>query len=250
MVNLLLANWFEALAPLLVFAFWILRAFMEAKGKSEPEYEVPEELVEIDQAEANEPAEARFGAEPEMALDRGGPDPMRSEVDDFLRRLEQQAGVVRPEQAAQRPPNRAELIEQRRAEARQRREEKQRRAAERRARRAGSVSESETVSEHVQQHVGRLKESQLAENASHMGEKLAQTDERMEARLQKKFDHKLGKLAARSNERRDKAAQAADDARAADNAAAKSIADMLANPEGVRNAVLLNEILTRPADRW
>ncbi|MEM6329895.1 MAG: hypothetical protein AAF790_06570, partial [Planctomycetota bacterium] len=183
-----------------------------------------------------------------------------------------QSGGATAPRASGRKPSAAEQMEQRRAEARARRAEERRRIAERRAAqqrtleqqraleaektrrpsadagsRAGSRAEArgESVEDHVREHIGRLRESQLAENASHLGEQLAQTDERMAARLHEKFDTKLGRLGERASDPSQPAAGAT-----GDGDIAGSIAEMLANPEGVRNAVLLNEILQRPTDRW
>ncbi|MGI9455676.1 MAG: hypothetical protein ACR2NU_03895 [Aeoliella sp.] len=102
-----------------------------------------------------------------------------------------------------------------------------------------------TVAGHVAKH---LDSTQFAERASQLGEEVSHTDERLEARLQEKFDHGLGTLSARR-----KAREASDDL-LKEAAAAPSLAgdlvEMLSSPQGVKQAILMNEILTRPADRW
>ena len=107
------------------------------------------------------------------------------------------------------------------------------------------IDSGETVAEHVSSH---LKRGKLAEHSSRLGEQVAQADERVEARLHQKFDHTLGDLPARRAQR-----EAADKKRREKNettSLAEELAAMLATPQGVRQAVILHEVLSRPADRW
>jgi hypothetical protein len=107
------------------------------------------------------------------------------------------------------------------------------------------IDRGETVAEHVAEH---MKRGEFDERVSHLGEELSQTDERLEARLHQKFDHGLGNLAARRRVREaedlvkrdlDQAPKLAD-----------SLLDLLSTPQGVQQAVILNEVLSRPTDRW
>ena len=76
-----------------------------------------------------------------------------------------------------------------------------------------------------------------------------QADENMEAHLHQVFDHKLGHL------RKDNIAEgpaprvaSASDTRVSE--AASSIANMLRSPASLRNAIILNEIMTPPRHLW
>lgn len=107
------------------------------------------------------------------------------------------------------------------------------------------IERGESVAEHVAEH---LKKGAFDERASHLGEDLALTDERLEARLHQKFDHGLGSLAARRQ------------AREAEDLALKNVPrpgslagdvlTLLSTPQGVQQAVILNEVLKRPTDSW
>lgn len=97
----------------------------------------------------------------------------------------------------------------------------------------------ESVAEHVEQH---LQTTAFEARAAHMVDDLARADREREAHLKKTFEHKVGRLAAGSQESQP-AAQPI-------SVAPANIAAMLRNPQNVRDAIVLNEILQRPADRW
>ncbi len=97
---------------------------------------------------------------------------------------------------------------------------------------------ADSIAAHVQQFDTRI-----------LGERSGQpTQAEQESRLlqshvQQTFDHQLGRLAQRTPD-----APTAGESPAP--ISAESIAELLANPENVRGAVVLNEILQRPTDRW
>lgn len=72
-----------------------------------------------------------------------------------------------------------------------------------------------------------------------------QADERLEARLHSTFDHAVGRLDDSPGFAGDRAAE-----NEADRRAAQEILKLLQNPQGVRQALMLREILDRPVDRW
>jgi hypothetical protein len=86
--------------------------------------------------------------------------------------------------------------------------------------------------------------SNLPEQPPHLGKRIIEEDEQFDIQLKAKFDHTVGTLSESS-----KKPQTADAAPAPTTPAAQ-IAALLANPEGVRQAIVLNEILRRPSDRW
>jgi len=90
--------------------------------------------------------------------------------------------------------------------------------------------------------------SDVTERA-HQLTKLDQADEQMEARVQSHFNRKLGSLEATVSV--DQTAKAKQDA---EDDAAPSLAEQLVtqfkSPAGLRQAVLMREILDRPTHRW
>lgn len=285
MPAILAANWIETLLPLIFVFIWIARAFMEAKGSAGKE-NADEDLVNLEPVdEGRRDGEFIQGradsgdrqARQQRQAKASGEDPFRSEVEEFLRRLSgEEAHQANPEQQAQAERARekqkhaqrlaAKQAEQRRREAHERRERQRREKARAKFEQAQSEptqsqqgryapaqreptpydaarERSARVGDPLRSHLGHLEESQLAENAAQLGEQLSQTDERVAERLHRKFDHKLGKLEHRED-RPDESANVVLPS------TAESLAAMLANPEGLRNAILVNEILNRPADRW
>jgi hypothetical protein len=98
------------------------------------------------------------------------------------------------------------------------------------------------VAEHVAEHVA-ARSRNLAEQASNLGRRIVQEDEQFDVQLKAKFDHPVGTLTG-------SARSAEEQILAPGTAAAANIAALLANPEGVRQAILVNEIMRRPSDRW
>lgn len=212
--------------------------------------------------------------EPQVAQARGGgqaapPEPqdaIRSEVEEFLRRVQGKPDAP-PQQAKQQPKRQPRIevldddgfgVDPRPRETRRAPRKKVHQAESTYAeaespitapqknkgiQRREGINRGESVAEHVADHMRR---GAFEERASHMGEELSQTDERLEARLHEKFDHRMGTLSARRQ------AREADDAHQKEhvNSVADNLFDLLSTPQGVQQAVLLNEILTRPADRW
>ncbi|QDU91398.1 hypothetical protein Pla175_48200 [Pirellulimonas nuda] len=226
------ADWLRALAPLLLIIFWVVRQVFEAAKGEKPQ---PQPGAKKPPVRPTPPAAAAAGR-PQNDL--------RSEVDDFLRRTGRAPENRGPEKrpaAAQpaRPPRRPRLellVEDTPEPPRRKRlsEDQQQPAS----------APTPTAFEHKvdpQRAVGdRLKhlaESQLAENAAHMGDDIAQSDERLEARLHQTFDHRLGKLQSREQ---------APAAAVAGPTPAEQLFSMLSTPSGMQQAVLLNEVLRRP----
>jgi hypothetical protein len=86
----------------------------------------------------------------------------------------------------------------------------------------------------------------LGEQTSRLGQRIIDDDQQFDVQLKAKFDHTVGTLTGSDVAT---AAQAAAAAAAASRPAAQ-IAALLASPEGMRQAVVLNEILRRPSERW
>ena len=96
------------------------------------------------------------------------------------------------------------------------------------------------VASHVAQHLDR---SEFDQRAAQLG-RVEQEERTFQAQVDQTFDHQVGHLAARSEE------PAPGVATPAAPVAAQAIAALLADPQNLRGAVVLNEILQRPTDRW
>jgi hypothetical protein len=99
------------------------------------------------------------------------------------------------------------------------------------------------VAEHVAEQVASRSQS-LAEKTAQLGQRIVTEDQQFDTQLKAKFDHAVGTLTGIP------LAPAEQPAPRPVDTPARQIATMLANPDGVRQAVLLNEILRRPSDRW
>jgi hypothetical protein len=235
------------LMALLVPLIWVVKQIADATKQAK----------ERDAAQAGAPKPA----EPQPARQAAGQqaDPLRNQVEEFLRRAGRGPQAERPrparqdieillddEAAASRPlaeplrpaaaaskttgpsmsaaPQVAPQTPARRSVAPRKRKSLAERATERAAARA----------------------SKLAEQTSHLGQRIIEDDQQFDVQLKAKFDHTVGTLTG-------SAATAAEQAAAAVSAAetpAAQIAAMLATPAGVRQAIVVNEILRRPTDRW
>lgn len=215
---LLLADWTEIIGFLVVVAFGVLRYFLTEMGEGKQKKAAPPQRR----------PQPRPGARP-----AGAQGDLRVEVEDFLRRAqglpERKAERSVDLQPADDPPSR--LSDRRPAMTPVEMEQ---------AEGLPDVS----VAEHVSQHLRHLEESQLAENAAKLGEEVALADDKVRARIDAKFKHSLGRL-DRGGQQLAEVPQVDQQVFGADQVAA-----MLSSPDGFRNAIILNEILQRPTDRW
>lgn len=254
----LAAGWIDALGPMLVVGFWILRqiyvavqeqrdlerAKEQARERGEPWPPGPAPPPELDEARAGAPPAEAPVARP--AADQGD---LRSEVEEFLRRAGVPAPpappVAPPAEAGERPRRPVDPFDepQRRPRPPRPARPKPRVEGQRPASRppiAPPPSAPAPQPAAGGSGIRRLPESQLAERASHLGESVAAADERADARLHEKFDHRLGNLGAR-------AGNPAQGTTGPQSAAAR-IRTLLMRPEGAREALLMAEVLRRPTD--
>ena len=84
----------------------------------------------------------------------------------------------------------------------------------------------------------------IGRHAQRLGEEVALADDRMEAQLQQKFDHRVGTLAPSS------ASTISQQDTIPGSSAAREFRELLARPGGMRQMVIANEILRRPEERW
>jgi len=109
----------------------------------------------------------------------------------------------------------------------------------------GAWAARHEVAQQVQQY---LDTDGITRHADHLGDDIAQADDKLEARLHKTFDHQVGSLRQQDSIRPDASRHEVGipDAPAAITAGA--LANMLGNPRTARQAVLLSEILRRPRE--
>jgi hypothetical protein len=84
----------------------------------------------------------------------------------------------------------------------------------------------------------------IGRHAQRLGEEVALADDRMEAQLQQKFDHRVGTLEPSS------ASTISPQDVSPGSSAAREFRELLARPGGMRHMVIANEILRRPEERW
>jgi hypothetical protein len=104
-----------------------------------------------------------------------------------------------------------------------------------------------SVAEHVQQH---LDTREFTTRAEHLVDDMAKGDVDREAHRKQVFEHKLGRLADTSTSAPESAAAAAEASKPDLTAVASPLAAILANPQNLKQAIALNEILSRPEHRW
>jgi hypothetical protein len=247
---------FSVLVAIVFFVVWLVKQINEAKQQQKQK----------EQRTADEESPQPAGAARENAAPAPAPDPLRAQVDEFLRRAgKQPAGQgAPPSPPPRKPPGREEIvvlldesvaapprrpgIERKKLpsakpEARGQRppappRETQPAAPKRRAEKPRPKS----VSEHVAERVGASTQ-QFRQEVANLGERVKQADEQFDRQLAQKFDHELGSLGGRASSSEQPAQPAAP-------TPAFEIAALLASPAGVRSAIVLNEILQRPTDRW
>jgi hypothetical protein len=256
---LLLADLFEVIGSLVGLFFlvlWVVRQIVEAQ-KQPPVA-----------GRGGRPA----GAPPEVAgraMPAGGQqaDPLRDQVEEFLRR----AGRVPPGKPAapagresrpmagsgievlvndEGPPAEAVAAEAAPATGPRRTEmppvappmETSKPKPRRAPRQPILASRRETVAERAAARQA-ARARRLSEQTSQLGQRIVKEDQEFDVQLAAKFDHKVGTLTSEEK-------STAEAPPVPTEPPAAQIAAMLTNPEGVRQAIILHEILRRPVDRW
>jgi hypothetical protein len=151
---------------------------------------------------------------------------MEDEIGEFLRRTAKRRG---PQAAQPAPPPALEpvLVE---------------------PERAGPVGGQ--VDEHVKDF---LNTGEFSRRTAQLGGEVAQADEQLGEHLHKVFDHDVSSLAPKPGEVSAQPATAggpAPDAATLPLTAAAGFAALLSDMENVRQAIVINEILRRPEERW
>lgn len=203
----------------------------------------------------------RQGQQPARAAARPGGqgrDALEAEIEDFLRQAGGGQGAPRAAGPAARPTAQNEPRQTQQPLGQQplrtqppRRPQQRRRQSSPRPVEAKVVPQprrGESVREHVQQHISS---HPVSEHGKQLGREVANSDETLEARLHQVFDHEVGKITQEVGgeiiEDTDRDIWDGSTSREPNLALRNmKIIDMLRNPETVRHAVVLHEILKRP----
>lgn len=104
-----------------------------------------------------------------------------------------------------------------------------------------------SVADHVSQH---MRAGVFDERISHLGEDVDASDDRMEEHLHEYFEHDLGQLGARTSAAADSILDDDSPGQQRKPATPVDYLALLRNPNAIRQAIILNEILSPPTDRW
>lgn len=248
-----LQEWIGALAFGLILILRVISQISDTKKK----VNAPSRPVPPQRLPQGQPAEAVAGQPPAV--------PLREQVDEFLRRVQEARAPgearpvpARPVRAASGREDIEILLED--ANAPQRRrvpvpprastpggvqrqpQPPRERKAPRKQRPAQPGPQS--VAEHVAQKVVAATQ-QIQEDVSRLGQRVIKADAAFDVQLQHKFDHELGSLDSRHASRME-------EQKPVDRAPSQAaqMAALLSSPDGIRQAIVLNEILRRPEERW
>jgi hypothetical protein len=242
----------EVLVGLVALIFVIIRQLFEANKNAGANRAKP---PAIPQPQPQNPNKAPGPAAGQQA------DPLRAQVEEFLRRAGRPAQPNQP-RSKSAPASQIEVLltpaepEQRtmgqplrQAEWRQTPASvatpPQSAAGTERARNAArnKPRKRKSVAEHVAEQVTSRADS-LGAQASKLGQRIAAEDQQFDTKIKAKFDHTVGTLGGSDG------STSADQTQPSNDSLAGQLAAMLANPNGIQQAVLVNEILHRPSDRW
>jgi hypothetical protein len=231
---------------------WVIKQIVEANKEAGP-------------PKAHPAAAPQQQPQPQAAVKPAGQqaDPLRHQVEEFLRRSGRGAQGNQPgaPQRRARPAGtgEVELLVADEAPPERRPLAQPLRSPERTAS-AGSVPATaaqanrprkpvaprrQTVAEHVAESIG-AHSREVGEQASRLGQRIIEDDHQFDVQLKAKFDHQVGTLTGSAVA----AAERAEAVATFEARPAALIAALLANPEGMRQAVVINEILRPPSERW
>jgi hypothetical protein len=101
------------------------------------------------------------------------------------------------------------------------------------------------VADHVQRH---LSPQSFQDRAQRVAARIKSADDDMDAHLHEKFEHRLGTLGATTSRAEASTMEKAESAPL--EATGSSLAALIRSPQSLRNAIVLNELLTPPWHRW
>jgi hypothetical protein len=104
------------------------------------------------------------------------------------------------------------------------------------------------VAESVEKHLGTRTFNKRAE---HLADDIVRADQQMEDHLQKSFNRRVGTLGGGTAKEPETPVTDASPVTSVDTSpAAQSLRKLLSNPNDIRQAIILSEILDRPERHW
>lgn len=147
-------------------------------------------------------------------------DPLETEIAEFVRRAQAEGEIIDAEPLSNQPASHSQP---------------------RRNFSEGSVLLDSRNEERAER---QLSTNQLTTNRPKLVSKIEERDEQMDAHVQEVFDHQLGKLKPASN------MEQADTDEPSALLSPDQIREMFASQDDVRKAIIMNEILTSPSNKW
>jgi hypothetical protein len=242
-VSLLAAGWEQVVIAIVAIGIWALNQFLGARNKAAP----PARRIPPPVARPGQPAGGQPG---------GGQQGLLDEVEQFLKdarkQMEQQQ---RPQPQQQRPPPRiqpppvpqqARKQKQQQAKARPKPPRQPARPPLSETRPLDDIERGSSVEQHVREHIGtdRFDTSAFDERAGKLSHLQQTIEQDIGAHVRSVFDHQVGTMTTGS------ASSAAPPEAPTGPSPAQQLFAMLREPQGLRNAILLQEVLRPPVDRW
>jgi hypothetical protein len=230
------------LIPVVFFVIWVINQVLAAKGNAQQQQQRQRRgAPQRPQERAMRPPQA--GGRDAAPEARGQTAQLNEEIEQFLKRAGQRRGEGQQRERASRPP-----------ESRPR-APKQPPAPPRPSLRetpvdadvvSGDESRRDSVAASVEKH---LQTGTFEKRAAHLADDITRADQQMEQHLQEAFNRRVGTLAGTpvaSAPVTDAATAPVEDT----PSAAAAFAQILRTPQGMREAIVLGEILARPEHRW
>jgi hypothetical protein len=220
----------KLVVPIIFIVIYVINQVLFSKAN--PWQKNPQPRGRNPQRRANQPPAERAMRQPQplQGKPQGDASQLNAEIEQFLKRASQRRGErARPEQAAgaSAAPNtpRAPMEEQPIDV-------------------APIDPQLSSVAASVDAHLGHRGFNE------HLAEEVGHADEEMERHLHEKFDHRVGTM-GRSGAGTDRPySDAPSDEATETPSTAAAFAELLRTPQGMRQAIVLGEILAPPEHRW
>ncbi len=219
----------------IMIVFFLITIVGKVLGKADPNKQ-PGGPPQGPRPEGNRPPQPR---RPGQAAQPREPAGVQDEIADFLRRATQQGRAQQPAEAPE-PPAPARI------------------GAQEVPVEAMAVEDA-PLGARLKEHVGGyFDEGRLARQSSQLGEQVGLSDERLDECLHEVFDHNVSRLTQKPGESSKSTSTTKDrlvparqiTAANVGPVAAVGFAALLSSNENLRQAIIINEILQRPLDRW
>lgn len=223
------------LVPIVFFIIYVLNQLLSAKGGRQQPGRNPKR-------QPGRPAERPMQPAQPQRKPKGGAAQLNTEIEQFLKRASQRRGQQPARaRAASAPPVPKPAPKSFPPPASGPAKEKPADVVPIEKRDFDEVAAS------VQKHMGT---ERFESRAAHLGDDVVEVDDAIEQHLQKVFHHRLGKLGGETASASEQGADVQTVVVTDAPSPAAAFAQLLRTPQGMRQAIVVSEILTRPADRW